>query len=327
LLFIFGGNILKAKSSKISSIFLVLLLSGCQTVTNSTTPADNLYSQYRAKPNIKAFSIGTNGVAGASWGASTAAAAIELAQKTCKKSGGLNCSVTEVNGAPVSNLNYEQNTRGTVNNFNIVSKGVTYKPDLSVQSTGIFVNQDFIVTTNDMVDDCSKISFEQSGSLVDTTVVRIDKTNNLVALKSSSPNLVPATIVHQKQTSQGERVYTYGYDQSHVVNSKIPTYQGKITDGIISSASGNQNDIRVMKITNELNRGNVGGPVMTSNGGIIGMVTTSNKEAVKSSMLLIFLNELNINYTVTNENNIVSPSAIAKMANAYSVPLVCLNEV
>lgn len=318
---------MKAHSYKISSILLVLLLSGCQTVTNSTTPADNLYSQYRAKPNIKAFSIGTNGVAGASWGASSTANAIELAQRTCKNSGGLNCSVTEVNGAPVSNLNPVQNKNETVNNFNIVSKGITYKPDLSVQSTGIFINQDYIITTNEMVDYCSKISFERSGSLIDTTVVRIDKTNNLVALKSSSPSSVSATIVHQKQTSQGERVYTYGYDQSHVVNSKIPTYQGKITDGIISSASGDQNDVRVMKITNELNKGNIGGPVMASNGGVVGMVTTSNKEVIKSSMFLIFLNELNITYTKTNESKMVPPSIIAKMANSYSVPLVCLIEV
>lgn len=305
----------------------MLVLSGCQTVTNSTTPADDLYSKYRAKPNIKAFSIGTNGVAGASWGASSTSEAIDLAQKTCMNSGGLNCSVTEVNGSPVSNFKPVQNKSETVNNYNIVSKGIAYKPDLSLESAGTFVNKNYIITTNEMVDYCSKISFEHSGSLVDTTVVRIDKTNNLVALKSSYASKSWAKISERKQTSQGERVYAYGYDQSDLINSKVPTYQGKITDGIISSASGELNDIRVMKITNEINFGNIGGPVIAESGGVLGLVTSLDKNVVKSSMLSIFLNELNIEYTLADESKSISPSLIAKTAKNYSVPLVCLKEI
>ena len=124
---------MKPKFSAVSILAIVTMLSGCQTVGNS---ADNLYTQYRGKANNKAFSIGTNGVAGAAWGASSKDAAMRLAQKTCVDSGGLNCGVTEVNGTPISNqANLTSSPKNsTVNNYNIISQGVTYKPDLFVQS-------------------------------------------------------------------------------------------------------------------------------------------------------------------------------------------------
>lgn len=314
------------KFTAISILASVVMLSGCQTTGNS---ADKLYNQYRGKANNKAFSIGTNSVAGAAWGASTKAQAMKLAQQTCIDSGGFNCNVTEVNGIAISNQSAQeiQANSSTVNNYNIISQGLNYKPNLLVQSSGFFVNRDYILTTSDVVDSCSKINYERSGRLLETTVVRVDKANNLAVLKSLTPNKSYASISSQKQTTQGERTYTYGYDRSDMVNAKTPTYQGKITDGIISSASGSNNDVRFMKVTNEVNEGNVGGPVLAENGDVIGIISNVNKEAIKSSMFTIFLNELNIDYKVTKKNKSISPAKIAESSQRISVPLVCLNEV
>lgn len=303
-----------------------VIISGCQTVGND---ADRLYSQYRGKPNNKAFSIGTNGIAGASWSAASKTQAMELAQKTCIDTGGFNCNVTEINGAPISNASLQESqlNNSTVNNYNIMSQGVSYKPNLSVQSSGFFVNQDYILTTSYIVDSCSKINYERSGRLLETTVVRVDKANNIAVLKSLTSNKFYASISSQKQTTQGDRTYTYGYDRSDMVNSKTPTYQGKITDGIISSASGKNNDIRFMKVTNEINLGNVGGPVLAENGDIIGIISNTNKDAIKSSIFTIFLNELNIDYQTKEKNQPISPAKIAEASQKISVPLVCLNEM
>ncbi|MBB1315611.1 trypsin-like peptidase domain-containing protein [Aliivibrio sp. SR45-2] len=317
---------MKLKFTAISILASVVMLSGCQTTGNS---ADNLYNQYRGKANNKAFSIGTNGVAGAAWGATSKAQAMKLAQKTCVDSGGLNCSVTELNGTAILNQTNQdiQSNSSTVNNFNIISQGVNYKPNLSVQSSGFFINRDYILTTSDVVDSCSKINYERSGRLLETTVVRVDKANNLAVLKALTPNKSYAKISTQKQTKQGERTYTYGYDKSDMVNSKTPTYQGRITDGIISSASGQNNDVRFMKVTNEINKGNVGGPVLAENGNVIGIVSDTNKEAIKSSMFTIFLNELNIDYKAANKTKPISPAKIAEDSQKITIPLVCLNEV
>ena len=313
---------MKSSFPKVSILALAVVVTGCQTTGNS---ADNLYNQYRGKANNKAFSIGTNNVAGAAWGAKTEAEAMRLAQKTCIGSGGFNCNVTEVNGKAVSNQSSQANN-STVNNFNIVSQGVNYKPNLNIQASGFFVNNNFILTTSDMVDVCSKINYERSGRLLETTVVRVDKTNNIAVLKTTTPNKSFAKIGLNKQTTQGERTYTYGYDLSDIVNAKTPTYQGKITDGIISSASGKYNDVRIMRTTNEVNSGNVGGPVISENGEVIGLVTNTEQESIKSSMFTIFLNELNIGYKSVSNSKHVSPAKIAEESRKFSVPLVCLNE-
>ena len=292
----------------------VALMAGCQTTGNS---ADNLYNQYRAKPNNKAYSIGTNSVAGAAWGAPTTSEAMMLAQKTCIDSGGLNCEVTEVNGSPLS----------TTNNFNVIFQGIVYKAYPYKKGSGFFVNNINILTTSDMIDDCSKINYERSGQLFETTVVRVDKRNNIAVLKALTPNESYATISLNKQTIQGDRAYTYGYVLSDVVNAKTPTYQGKITDGIISSASGSKNDVRIMKTTNAVDQGNVGGPVIAENGAVIGLVTDDvKKESIKSSMFTIFLNESNINYKTTTDKKSLAPSKIAEKSKQFSVPLVCLNQ-
>ncbi|MDV5167495.1 trypsin-like peptidase domain-containing protein [Photobacterium rosenbergii] len=298
----------------------VALIAGCQTTVSS---ADNLYNQYRAKPNNKAFAIGTNNVAGAAWGSPTTSEAVALAKKTCVDSGGNNCSVTEVNGNPVST----QAEASTVNNFNIVSQGTVYRANTYKKGSGFFVNHVNILTTSDMIDDCAKINYERSGQLLETTVVRVDKRNNIAVLKALTPNESYATISLNKQTIQGDRAYTYGYVLSDVVNAKTPTYQGKITDGIISSASGSKNDVRIMKTTNSVDQGNVGGPVIAENGAVIGLVTDDiKKESIKSSMFTIFLNESSIDYKTTSDKKSLPPSKIAEKSKQFSVPLVCLNQ-
>ncbi|WP_434361598.1 trypsin-like peptidase domain-containing protein [Parasalinivibrio latis] len=317
---------MKSNLSKLSFTLLAISLLGCQTVGTDT---DRLYNQYRAKINNKAFAIGTNNVAGAAWGAATKSEAMNLAKQTCVNSGGYNCVVTEVNGFAVTNNEQASSLKvqdTTVNNFNIVYQGVSYTPNLSIHASGIFIDKNHILTTSTMADMCSKVSFERLGRLHETNVVRTDKTNNLAVLKAKNTNDTFASIGLNGKTIQGERTYTYGFDLADVVNDKTPTYQGKITDGIISSASGQNNDVRVMRITNELNKGNVGGPVISDNGNVIGMVSSGNKTAIKSSMFTIFLNELGIQYSISHKTKSISPATIADSSKGFTVPLVCLNE-
>lgn len=303
----------------------VALLAGCQTTANS---ADNLYNQYRAKPNNKAFAIGTNNVAGAAWGSPTTSEAIALAKKTCVDSGGNNCSVTEVNGSPITSQTptAPASTNSTVNNYNIISQGTVYKANTNKKGSGFFVNNINILTTSDMIGSCAKINYERSGQLFETRLVSVDKANKIAILKALTPNESYATISLNKQTIQGDRAYTYGYvTSSNGMNAKTPTYQGKITDGIISSVSGSDNDVRFMETTNAVDQGNIGGPVIAENGAVIGLVK-DGKESIKSSMFSIFLNESNIEYKTTSDKKSLPPSKIAEKSKQFSVPLVCLNE-
>ncbi|PSU09399.1 hypothetical protein C9I92_07555 [Photobacterium ganghwense] len=312
----------------IGFITAAFFLTGCQT---TMTSADFLYNQYRAKPNNKAYSIGTNNVAGAAWGAETEEEAIQMANKTCIKSGGKNCNVTEVNGIPMSNgalqsFDVAPYNKPTVNNYNYIYQGISYVPDLNKRASGFFISSEHLLTTSQMVDSCTKISFERNGQLHDTTVLRADKNNGLAVLKLNSPVSNYAKISSQTKTKQGDKTYTFGYDLSDVVNSKIPSYQGKITDGIISSALGKNNDIRFMKTTNEINNGNIGGPVVSEYGDVIGIITNINKDAIKSSMINLFLNESEVRIQNSTNKKKVTTSEIAEKSQGFTVPLVCLKQ-
>ena len=91
---------MKGSYLKLTALAATILVTGCQS---TGTAQSQLYDQYRSQPNMKAYSIGTNGIAGAAWGASSTKEAVELANKTCKDSGGINCNVTEINGVPAAN--------------------------------------------------------------------------------------------------------------------------------------------------------------------------------------------------------------------------------
>ncbi|MGF1717106.1 trypsin-like peptidase domain-containing protein [Photobacterium chitinilyticum] len=313
---------------KINFFNVGLLAAVCFSSTShaANVSTDDLYRQYQDKPNNKAFSIGTNGSAGAAWGASTKEEAMDLAQQTCNDSGGVNCNITEVNGRPLTSSDLQVKNYRTVNNYNIVSNGVNYKPDPEEKATAFFVNNQYLLSVENIVGKCSKLSYERNGKLIDLTVIRTDKMNNISLLKSATPNETYATISSKKKTYQGERTYSYGYHSSNTNNSKIPSFQGIITDGIISLASGSYNDIRFMTITNDVINGNVGGPVFAENGDVIGIVTNNRKKTLKASILSIFLNEQNIPHHVTKSQNNISPSSIAEQSQTFTVPLVCLNE-
>jgi len=134
---------------KFSSLFLVIFLSGCQAVGQGQT---SLYERYSQKNGHKAYSIGTNGKAGASWNASSVAEAVELANETCRKDGGINCNVTEIDGRPATNFNSSvDNSTPMAKSVDAVSKPLLLPGAFGVQPmtfTEIENNECNIINTN-----------------------------------------------------------------------------------------------------------------------------------------------------------------------------------
>ena len=176
-----------------------------------------------------------------------------------------------------------------------------------------------------MTDRCEKLSFERDGKLFDLDVIRVDASNRLALLKSSKSSDTSAIISTEKLTRQGDRVYAYGYNLSDSRNSGSPTYQGRITDGIVSSANGQFNDVRVMKITNDKETWTVGGPIFNEYGKVRGILTSEKEDAIKSSMLNIFLSESGITFSSQPNSKSLPISSIAENGKSITVPLVCFN--
>ncbi|ELR64747.1 Serine protease, trypsin family protein [Photobacterium marinum] len=90
---------LKGYTIKFAAISALLALAGCESTYNNTY---KLYQDYRLQTNNKAYAIGTNKIAGASWGARNTREAAELAIQTCEDLGGVNCSIVDINGSSLS---------------------------------------------------------------------------------------------------------------------------------------------------------------------------------------------------------------------------------
>jgi S1-C subfamily serine protease len=127
--------------------------------------------------------------------------------------------------------------------------------------------------------------------------------------------------VRDTQLETGESVAVIGFP--------LATYDLTITEGIVSSLSGG-GDSSLMTISAPANRGNSGGPVLDTNGLIVGVLTASQNDAqntnyaVKSSAVRNFLSR-RISYTPPRRQP--SPpmnfTELAEHANWFTVRLIC----
>lgn len=164
-------------------------------------------------------------------------------------------------------------------------------PDFSTGS-GFFVTPDGYFVTNYHV-----IAGAQKIALVDVnskwhmaTVVRVDKANDIAVLKADGKfKAIP--VVTSRTAKRGQSVITVGYP-----HADIQGLEPKVTGGIINSLTGINNDARTFQISVPLQSGNSGGPLVTLDGNVIGVV------AMKLSALVV-LEETgdlpqNVNYAV-----------------------------
>lgn len=118
-----------------------------------------------------------------------------------------------------------------------------------------------------------------------------DKNNDLALIQIydssfSSISNIPYTI-KTNISEVGESVYVLGYPLRATMGEEI-----KLTNGIISSKSGFQGDITSYQISAPVQPGNSGGPLVSADGDIIGIINAKYIEAenvtyaIKSSYLM-----------------------------------------
>ncbi len=111
------------------------------------------------------------------------------------------------------------------------------------------------------------------------SVVLSDQHNDLAILKvenfvKNKPKGIP---IASKLPKIGAEVFTVGYPKSGVMG-----VNPKVTNGIISSLSGLQDDPRVIQTTAAIQSGNSGGPLLTMNGEVVGVITSTLRTLVSS---------------------------------------------
>lgn len=159
--------------------------------------------------------------------------------------------------------------------------------------TGFFItNQGHLITNYHVIDGANSITVtdpkNEKNSLA--RIIVSDPANDIAILKIDAES-TPIPLARRLENVKGDEVLTLGYP--HVA---IQGQEQKATFGRINALSGVKNDIRFIQIDVPIQPGNSGGPLINSNGEVIGVVTATldQLKALRSTGSL----PQNVNYAV-----------------------------
>jgi len=202
--------------------------------------------------------------------------------------------------------------------------------------TGFVVSANgHVVTNQHVIDGCvGDIMGNLTGeAAVKLRVVSSDETNDLALLQAPSPFKEVATI-KEKAVHSGDSVVAIGFPYRGLLSSDFT-----VTTGIVSSLSGLLNDTRFLQISAAVQPGNSGGPLLSSNGEIVGVVaaklnalkvaraTGSIPEninfAIKTGALRDFLDNSVVPYQTAEMKVELKTTDIARNARGFTLLISC----
>ncbi len=176
-----------------------------------------------------------------------------------------------------------------------ISEKVEGNSNTKSSGSGFFVSPNGIIATNaHVVEDAKNIRVhvknESESKIYKAKLELKDSKNDVAIIRIDDPefkelNNLPYTLSEKAEI--GEKSFTIGFPLNDIMGSNF-----KITDGIISSNTGLNDDVRFYQISVPLQPGNSGGPLFNKNGNIIGITTAKlNSNAVGTNIE-------NVNYAI-----------------------------
>ena len=140
--------------------------------------------------------------------------------------------------------------------------------------TGFFITEDgYFITCFHVVVNSDRITLRNlKGETFEARAVAVDKVNDIALLKAEVRDGVrfrPLPLGASGAVRRGAAIVTRGFP-----NITQQGIEPKVTDGIINSFSGANNDARVFQISAPIQTGNSGGPLITMDGNVIGVVAS-----------------------------------------------------
>ena len=158
--------------------------------------------------------------------------------------------------------------------------------------SGFIISSDgYIITNYHVIESANRITATntENGKVFELEVVQKDKINDIAILRIRKLEAKFESLPYKLSTKgkNGQNVFTIG----HPLNDVMGDNQ-KISNGIINSLSGIQDDSRYYQISVPLQPGNSGGALFDLKGNVIGITTaTLNPKAVNT-------NVQNVNYAI-----------------------------
>lgn len=156
----------------------------------------------------------------------------------------------------------------------------------------------YIVTNHHVVENAKSIHINVANNKYKALVKAVDKTNDLAILYVDE--LKKQNIPYSVKTSMcsiGEKCFVLGYPMSSELGHEI-----KVTDGLISSRVGYQDNVALYQISAPVQPGNSGCPMFDESGNIAGVVNSGVPSAdnVGYAIKLSYLRTLLENYDWLN---------------------------
>ncbi len=168
----------------------------------------------------------------------------------------------------------------------------------------------YLVTNYHVIKDAKNIYIKNlSGQSQKTKaeLVNYDEDLDIAILKINATNSIVPFTIKSKTTEVGTSVFTMGYPLTQSMGKEI-----KLSVGIINAKSGYKGDSKYYQISNPIQPGNSGGPLFDNQGNLIGLVTSKFSGgdnvgyALKSNLLLNYLESLDIKLSLNQSNRIAS---------------------
>lgn len=192
-----------------------------------------------------------------------------------------------------------------------------------VSGSGFAISSDGVIATNYHVIEGAKtinvkgINGDYENS-VTAKILITDKINDLALIKVDDHfciNLgeIPYSIKNQN-SKVGENIFVLGYPLRLTMGNEI-----KLTNGIISSNKGFQDDISSFQISAPIQPGNSGCPLFNSKGDLIGIINAKHigaenaSYAIKSNYLVSLINSLDEPPMVKTQSTVIGKSLASQV--------------
>lgn len=191
---------------------------------------------------------------------------------------------------------------------NSSSKGET----TSKSGTGFFVSKDILATNYHIVADAKSITISWNERRLNATLLMKDQVNDLALLRLEFPSgdlerklameqVSPLPIGDIRKVKDGDKVFTVGFPLTQELGKRA-----RVSEGIVNSTVGVDDDPRMIQISVPIQPGNSGGPLFNVRGEVIGIVTSTINNAYLILQKGTFPQNVNFAVKINYLNNLVS---------------------
>lgn len=134
-------------------------------------------------------------------------------------------------------------------------------------------NGDLIITNRHVIENARRVYVRNGlGEIKAAKIEKISKEDDIALLRIDEPynDQYAQSIPESYNIKIGQKIYVIGYPLADLLGESKPS----ITQGIISKDTGMKDDPAQFQITAKLNSGNSGGPIISSEGNIVGIAVS-----------------------------------------------------